>query len=56
MGFLTRYDGGLRDPLVWCQGNHVSILVVRGRAALLSSHGREIGPQDTLKKESRDLS
>ena len=56
MGFLMRYDGGLRDPLVWCQGNHVSILVVRGRAALLSSHGREIGPQDTLKKESRDLS
>ena len=30
--------------------------VARGSAALLSSHGRGIGPQDALKKASRGLS
>ena len=34
----------------------VSIRVDRGSPALLSSHSREIGPQDTLKGESRGLS
>ena len=30
MGFLTRYDRELREPLVWCQGSQVSIRVARG--------------------------
>ena len=28
--FLTRYDGELREPLVWHQGSQVSILVAKG--------------------------
>ena len=31
VGFLTRYDQELREPLVWCQGSQVSIRVARGR-------------------------
>ena len=34
---------------MWPQASSVSILVARGSAALLSSHGRGIGPQDSLK-------
>ena len=56
VGFLMRYDGELREPLVWLHGSHVSMRVARGSASLLSSHGRGIGPQDTLKKDSRGLS
>ena len=56
MGFFTRYDGELRKPLVWCQGSKVSMQVARGSTSLLSSHGRGIGPQDALKKDSRGLS
>ena len=52
VGFLSSYDGELRDPLVWPQGSPVSIQVVRGSATLLSSHSRGIGPQDTFKGES----
>ena len=36
MGFLSSYDGELREPLVWPQGSPVSIRVARGSAALLS--------------------
>ena len=56
MGFLTRYDQELREPLMWRQGSQVSMRVARGSASLLSSHGRGIGPQDALKKDSRGLS
>ena len=56
VGFLSSYDGELREPLLWPQGSPVSIRFVRGSAALLSSHGRGIGPQDSLKGESRGLS
>ena len=52
VGFLTRYDEDLREPLVWSQGSQVSMRVARGSASLLSSHGRGIGPQDTLKKDA----
>ena len=45
----------IRESLVWRQGSPVSFRVVRGSVALLSSRGRGIGPQDTLKKESRGL-
>ena len=56
MGFLTRYDGELREPLVWRQGSQVSMRVARGNASLLSSHGRGIGLQDVLKEDFRGLS
>ena len=56
VGFLTRYDGELREPVVLHQGSQVSMCMARGSTSLLSSHGREIGPQDELKKDSRVLS
>ena len=55
VGFLTRYDGELREPLLWRQGSQVSMCVVRGCASLLSSHGSRIGLQDALKKDSLGL-
>ena len=55
VGFLTRYDGELREPLLWHQGSQVSMCVVRGCALLLSSHGSRIGLQDALKKDSLGL-
>ena len=33
VGFLTRYDGDLREPLVRCQGSQVSMRVARGSVA-----------------------
>ena len=30
MSFLTRYDGELREPLVWRQESQVSMRVMRG--------------------------
>ena len=51
-GFLRRYDGELREPLVWHQGSQVWMRQARGSASLLSSHGRGIGPQNALKKDS----
>ena len=56
VGFLTRYDRELREPLLWCHGCQVPMHVARGSTSLLSSHGRGIGPQDALKKDSRGLS
>ena len=50
--FPSNYNGELMEPLGWPQGSPIYIRVVRGSAALLSSHGREIGPQDVLKGES----
>ena len=49
-------NGELREPLFWPQGSPVSIRVARGCTALLSRHGRGIGPQDAFKGESRGLS
>ena len=56
VGFLMRYDGELREALVWHQGSQVSMHVGRWSATLRSRHGRRIGPQDALKKDSRHLS
>jgi len=55
VGFFTRYDGELSEPLVGRQGIHVSHGVARGIGSLLSSHGKGIEPQDVLKKDSRGL-
>ena len=38
VGFLTSYEGELREPLVWCQGSPVSIRVARASMALLWIH------------------
>ena len=56
VGFLLSYDGELRELLVCPQVSPVSIRVVRGSAALLSTHGRGVGPQDALKGEPRGFS
>ena len=40
VGFLTRYDEDLREPLLWSQGSQVSMCMARGSTSLLSSHGR----------------
>ena len=56
VGFLSSYDGELREPLMWPQGSPVSIRVLGGSTALLLSHGRGTGPQDLLIRESRGLS
>ena len=56
VGFLTRYDSELREPLLWCQGSQVSMRGARGSASLLSCHGRGIRPRDVLKKDSPGLS
>ena len=55
-GFFTRHDEDLREALVQCQGIHVSMRMVRGSWSSLSSHGKRLGPQDALKKDSRGLS
>ena len=52
VGFLTRYDGELREPLVWCQGSQVSMCMGRWSATLRSRHGRRFGPQYALKSGS----
>ena len=49
------YDGTQGVSCV-APGCSVSIRVARGTAALLSNHGRGIGPKDVLKLESRALS
>ena len=51
MGFLTRYDGELREPLLWRQGSQVSMRMGTGSASLLLRQGRGIGPQDASKKD-----
>ena len=52
----ARHDEDLREPLVRFQGSHVSMHMARRSASLFSSHGRGLGPQDALKKDSRCLS
>ena len=41
MGFFTRYDGELREPLVWRQGSQVSIFLLSLMASELEISGRE---------------
>ena len=56
LGFLSRYYGELREPLVLPQGSQVSIPVSRGSAGLLWSHGRGMRSQFTWKGESQGVS
>ena len=55
-GFLTRHDEDLREPLVQRQGSQVPMRMARGSWSSLSSHGKWLGPQEALKKDSRGLS
>ena len=56
VGFLTRYDAKLSEPLVGHQGSPVSVRGARGIASLLSTQGSGIGPRGVLRKDSGDLS
>ena len=56
LGFLTSYDGKLRDPPVLPKRSPVSIRVVLRNGGLLLSHGRGIGRQFAEKQESQGLS
>ena len=44
LGFLSRYHGEFREPLVLSQQSQVSIRVVWESTGLLSSHGRGVRP------------
>ena len=55
-GFLSVSDSDLRVPAELGQESQASMPVARGSASLLSSHGRGLGLQDALKKDSRGLS
>ena len=56
LGFLLRYHGELREPLVLPQGSQVSIRVARASARVLWSHGRGIRTQFAWKGESQGVS
>ena len=56
LGFLSSYDGNLRDPLVWPQENPVSMLVVRGFSAIVSRWCRVLGPHLELRPQSQGSS
>ena len=55
VGFLTRYDRELREPLVWCQGSQVSIRVARGARHCSRVMVVESG-LNAMKKDARGLS
>ena len=52
MGFLSRYQGELGEPLVLPQESQVSIRVVRASPGVLWSRGKGIRPHFTWKGES----
>ena len=52
VGFLTRYNEELIEPLVQCQVSQVSMRVARGSVSWLSSHGRGIVIQKPPRRES----
>ena len=52
VGFLMRYYGELKEPLMGREGSWVSMRGSVESASLLSSHDRRIGPPDALKKDS----
>ena len=56
LGFLSSYDGNLRDPLVWPQENPVCMLVVRGFSAILSRWCQVLGPHLELRPQAQGSS
>ena len=56
LGFLSSYDGDLRDPLLFPQDSPVSIRVVRGLPIFLSSRCWVLGPHLELRQKPQDSS
>ena len=56
MGFHTRYDGELRENLLWQHGSQASMHMARGSMSLISSHGRGIDCQTLNQDLSTTLS
>ena len=56
LGFLSSFDGDLRDPLVLPQESQVSMRVARGLSGFLSSQCRGLGPHLELKPEPQGSS
>ena len=56
VGFLARYDGELRERLVWRRGSQVSLWLARRCASLLSSHGRGVRPPLRFGEKTQDCS
>ena len=56
LGFLSSYNGDLRDPLVLPQESEVSIPVARGLSGFLSSWCKGIGPHLVLRMEPQGSS
>ena len=56
LGFLSSYDGDLRDPLVLPQESQVSIRVARGLSGFLSSRCWGRCPHLELRPEPQDSS
>ena len=52
LGFLSRYHGELREPLMLSQESQVSMGIVRASPRVLWSHGRVIRPHFAWKGES----
>ena len=52
LGFLSRYHGELREPLMFTQESQVSMGIVRASPRVLWSHGRVIRPHFAWKGES----
>ena len=52
LGFLSRFQGELREPLVLPQESQVSIRVARASPGVFLNHGRVIRPHFTWKGES----
>ena len=55
-GVSVELRQGTQEASVCARESPVSIRVAKGSGALLSSHGRRIAPQDTLKGKSQGLS
>ena len=56
LGFLSSYDGDLRDPLVLPQESQVSMRVARGLSGFLSSRCRGLDPHLKLRPEPQGAS
>ena len=56
LGFISTYNGNLRDPPVLPQENEVSMRVARGLSRFFSSRCRGLGPHLDLRQEPQDSS
>ena len=56
LGFLSSYDGNLRELLMGPQESPFSMRVVRGLSGFCSSRCRVLGPQQELRPEPQDSS